>query len=391
MEVNRKPNRKPQFKKPLPIEKSANTITEAEMLNRIQNFKEELNKMNSVGIDKTILSNIIIESIDLNKLMAQPSNKRSVQLSNTTTGYPVINTVSQETILLDTLTIKDNGLFNSFKLNYKLNRGHKTYYTILDLTVSNNEGHNLKPYTYTEYLEHLGRIRLYLIENYGITINVSEAKFKSIEINNTQQMAQPFQEYLPILEAIEPFISKKRFTHRLEVRRVNQQPNTVYFRNNQMTLKFYNKSNQLQELSFTCEDNLLRIEYTLTNKGVSRQLKSNKIADINQNTIVTFFNESLFTDLVEPFNKAINSSNTKVIKLYHTVKKQKQRGAFREFIHRLNASDILIDSQQLYDIATYELKHDTHKSRHKKIMEDLLNPKYQNVLNKFHELIDKFL
>ena len=91
MEVNRKPQRKPQFK-----------ITKAEMLNRIQNFKKELNKMNSVGIDKTILSNIIIESIDLNKLMAQPSNKRSVQLSSTTTGYSVIDTVSQETILLDT-------------------------------------------------------------------------------------------------------------------------------------------------------------------------------------------------------------------------------------------------------------------------------------------------
>ena len=57
MEVNKKPQRKPQFKKQLPIKIVSNETTndyKAKTYKEIINFREELNKMNSVGIDKTI-------------------------------------------------------------------------------------------------------------------------------------------------------------------------------------------------------------------------------------------------------------------------------------------------------------------------------------------------
>lgn len=339
-----------------------------------------------IGIDKTILSNIQVEAIDINKFMAQPSNKRSIQYCNDTTGYPVINTVSHETILLDTLTIKDNGLFNSFKLNYKLSRGTKIYYTILELTVSDNDGNNLKPMPYEAYMLHLDNIKSYMKENYGITINVSEAKFKSIEINRTEQMNQQFQEYLPVIEACEQFMSNKRYSHKMTASDLRKQPSTVYFKNAQMTLKFYDKTKQLQELSIECKDNLLRIEYTLHGMGVARGLLTNKVSELSQETIEQFFSESIAIDIIAPFNKAIANSNKKISSLYKQYHKQFKRGAFTKFLNSRELDDILLDVSQIEPIAVAEFtgKNSTY---YKKQVAQLP----QNVFSLYHELVRKFL
>lgn len=339
-----------------------------------------------IGIDKTVLSNIIIEAINPNVFTSQPTNKCSIQLCNDSTGYSVIDTVSDETILLDTLTIKDNGLFNSFKLNYKLSKGAKIYYTSLDLSVSDNEGNNLKPYTFEEYLSYLGKVRMYLMKTYGLTVSFDEAKFKSIEINNTQQMNYQFQSYLPLIEASEQFMSNKRYPHKLTASDLRKKPSTVYFKNSQMTLKFYDKTKQLQELSIECQDNLLRIEYTLYNKGVARALLTNKLSELSQETIEQFFRDSIAIDIIRPFNSAIINSNKKISSLYKKYHKQFKRGAFTKFLNSIELNEILLDVSQLETIAEAELK-GKNSTYYKKQLKKLP----QNVFSLYYELIRKFI
>lgn len=83
-------------------------------------------------------------------------------------------------------------------------KGDRNYYTILDVTIATKEGEsdNLRPLNISEYRNKINNIKSYMQRIYGIYLDISEARFHTIELNITNEMMYPFHDYRMIFEAV---------------------------------------------------------------------------------------------------------------------------------------------------------------------------------------------
>lgn len=273
--------------------------------------------INKIGIDKihiklnrntTIGAKIVevIEGIDIvkfNQAKILYMNKINLDTSYNTSMIRDVKT-NQE-INLKYLNIKDDILFNSFKLYSYEMRGNHFIQCEFDLFVKNINGNNMLPKTVSEVKNHYKEVIRHIKDTYGIYLNENIILIESIEINSTFRLEHEYSYYNYLLELF----------YKLAPRSYNKCINvtTFYLNNNSTSLKTYDKTEQLKRKDIDSM-NLIRFEYTLKNrKKIKEVFNTYNLNQITDEQIEAFFKKNIEKDFLNIFEKHKKKSD-KLIK-----------------------------------------------------------------------------
>ena len=345
------------------------------------------------GIDKSEIRNIIIESIDFNVL--RNNQKVVYNVSQSELAQIIKLHGKDEYIRLDRLYIPDDELFNSFTMDYKKDMGTRGYYTSLDLAIKPKKGkqHNLIPMTLEQYKDKLETIRQYLINKYGVYINYEDSRIHYIELNITQMMNYQFKDYYYLFEAIKNNRNKKKYLKYSYVGEDNIETFELFHKRKTQVMKFYDKTKQLYDCFRIQVDNkYMRLEYSLTGYDKIKQvLGTDKVQDLTEDTIRSFLNDSISSDVFTPIQKYIDKTNKELTKKYKEIKKQYKRGFIREFAHYCNKKDTdIFDMNQVLEIAKKDIRKSNNAAKNKRLIDSIMSPVLKNNLDKFNEFKIKF-
>lgn len=337
------------------------------------------------GLDRTVLRNIDILEIDLNKARLHDVK---IDLSSNPQGYKI------DDITIDRLEIKDNIVFDKLILDYAISNGVRNYYCELELTLSTiGQDHNNKiPLSMYEYINKLDVITQYIDNTYGVRIDIENTRFKEVEINITGEMEYPYKGYDTIFRAIALGRNKKRYSvapiiylnQSLELRNAD---NKRSFR-----LKIYDKTTQLKTKGGN-DKNLLRIEYVLKSYDVIQsKLGASKVLDITDDIIKEFLNEYIQEDIFNAVERYIHMSNKELKALYKQVKSECKRGFVKEFGHRASHVGVnTFDLEQVFEICKKDIVKSKNNKRYRDTLTKTMPPQLQNNYAKLSEIHDKFI
>lgn len=346
-----------------------------------------------IGIDRTELRNIRVESIDIDKLRASDG---LISFTNNELGY-LLYTTTGEAKRVDRLVIKDGYMFNSFRLDYKKMRGDRSYYTILDVTISTKEGEsdNLRPLNISEYRNKIKNIKNYIRDFYGVYLDISEARFNTIELNVTNEMLEPFHEYTRIFEAVRKKRNQKKYPV-VGIKEKKLQYETYIFSNKSLTneLKLYNKTEQLAYcFSIYKKENYMRFEYRLNSyELIENRLGTSRLSELTDEVIRDFLSKSIREDIFKPVETYINDSNKSLNRLYRDLKKRYKRGYIRQFAQYSSQIDVdILDMAQVIEIAKKDMSKSSNFSHNYKLVDEVMPNSLKNNFNKLAELKEKFI
>lgn len=346
-----------------------------------------------VGIDRTELRNIRVDAIDMDKLRATDS---LISFTNNELGY-LLHTTTGEAKRVDRLVIKDGYMFNSFMLDFKKMKGDRNYYTILDVTIATKEGEsdNLRPLNISEYRNKINNIRSYMQRIYGIYLDISEARFHTIELNITNEMMYPFHDYRMIFEAVRQKRNHKKYPV-FGLKEKKLQYETYIFSNKSLTneLKLYNKTEQLAYcFSIYKKEQFMRFEYRLHSYDlIQNRLGTSRVSELTDQNIRDFLSKSIQEDIFKPVEAFLSDSNKKLEQTYKNLKKQYKRGHTRLFANYCNGKEVaILDAEQIYNIIKKNTTKTNHLAENKRLIYSVVSDCLVGNLAKLDELKDKFL
>lgn len=346
-----------------------------------------------VGIDRTELRNIRVDAIDMDKLRATDS---LISFTNNELGY-LVHATTGEAKRVDRLVIKDGYMFNSFMLDFKKMKGDRNYYTILDVTIATKEGEsdNLRPLNISEYRNKINNIKSYMQRIYGIYLDISEARFYSIELNITNEMMYPFHDYRMIFEAVRQKRNHKKYPV-FGLKEKKLQYETYIFSNKSLTneLKLYNKTEQLAYcFSIYKKEQFMRIEYRLHSYDlIQNRLGTSLVSELTDQNIRDFLSKSIQEDIFKPVEAFLSDSNKKLEQTYKNLKKQYKRGHTRLFANYCNGKEVaILDAEQIYNIIKKNTTKTNHLAENKRLIYSVVSDCLVGNLDKLDELKDKFL
>lgn len=346
-----------------------------------------------VGIDRTELRNIRVDAIDMDKLRATDS---LISFTNNELGY-LVHVTTGEAKRVDRLVIKDGYMFNSFMLDFKKMKGDRNYYTILDVTIATKEGEsdNLRPLNISEYRNKINNIKSYMQRIYGIYLDISEARFHTIELNITNEMMYPFHDYRMIFEAVRQKRNHKKYPV-FGLKEKKLQYETYIFSNKSLTneLKLYNKTEQLAYcFSIYKKEQFMRFEYRLHSYDlIQNRLGTSRVSELTDQNIRDFLSKSIQEDIFKPVEAFLSDSNKKLEQTYKNLKKQYKRGHTRLFANYCNGKEVaILDAEQIYNIIKKNTTRTNHLAENKRLIYSVVSDCLVGNLEKLSELKDKFL
>lgn len=347
-----------------------------------------------VGIDKTELRNIEVGKIDIDRLIQ--SEKAQISFTDSELGYLVQDTEGNRH-RVDSIVINDEYMFNSFRLGYKKRKGDRDYYTILDVTIATKEGEsdNLRPLNISEYRNKINNIKSYMRDIYGVYLDISEARFNTIEVNITNEMIHKFHDYRMIFEAVRQKRNHKKYPV-FGLKEKKLQYETYIFSNKSLTneLKLYNKTEQLAYcFSIYKKENYMRMEYRLNSyELIANRLGTDKVKDLTDEAIRDFLSKSIQEDIFKPVEAYINDTNKQLDKMYKNLKKKYKRGHIRQFAQYCSQKEVqILDMEQVVAIAKKDMSKSNHFKLNYKIVDEVMPTVLKNNLDKLAELKDKFI
>lgn len=352
---------------------------------------ENLNRY--VGIDRTELRNIRVDSIDIDKLRATDSR---ISFTNNELGY-LVHTTTGEAKRVDRLVIKDGYMFNSFRLDFKKMKGDRNYYTILDVTIATKEGEsdNLRPLNISEYRNKINNIKHYIQDRYGVVLDISEARFNTIEVNITNEMMHTFHDYRLIFEAVRQKRNHKKYPV-FGLKEKKLQYETYIFSNKSLTneLKLYNKTEQLAYcFRIYKKENFMRFEYRLNSyELIANRLGTSRVSELTDQNIRDFLSESIQEDIFKPVDAYMSDSNKELDKMYKNIKKKYKRGHTRLFANYCNGKEVsILDAEQIYNIVKKNTTKTNHLAENKRLIYSVVSDCLVGNLDKLDELKEKFI
>ena len=346
-----------------------------------------------VGIDRTELRNLIVYQVDLQKLQNTDSK---IRLTESQLGY-MTRDIEGNIIRVENIVISDGFMFNSFRLDYKKEKGNRTYYTILDVTIATKEGEsdNLRPLNISEYRNKIENIKHYMQEIYGIYLDVSEARFNTIEVNITNEMMHTFHDYRMIFEAVRLKRNHKKYPV-FGLKEKKLQYETYIFSNKGLTnqLKLYNKTEQLSYcFSIYRKEQFMRFEYRLHSYDlIQNRLGTDKLSELTDQAIRDFLSKSIQEDIFEPVEAYLSDTNKQLDKMYKNIKKKYKRGHTRLFANYCNGKEVaILDAEQIYNIVKKNTTKTNHLAENKRLIYSVVSDCLVGNLDKLDELKDKFL
>lgn len=272
--------------------------------------------MDLIGIDKTVIKNFTVKSVDMNKLQSESNVDNVMVLRNCKNRYNYFMEQRQDNFNL--IKITDNTLFNGLKIDVKkIGENSFIQYATLDLSIKQKGNNNLAPLTVGAYLQKVQAVFKYIQERYGIYMDISDIKFQSIELNATIELNNEFSEYIRAFDLLMDLAPKTYKDHKTHKDRLTNKVDYMVIYNKSIACKFYNKADQLQEVySFDTGKNILRVEYTILNSEKMKDIFGHcELNKLNDEDIKQFVKTKFESDFISRFEKFKEGNSSKLIKI----------------------------------------------------------------------------
>ena len=349
-----------------------------------------------IGIDKTVIKGFRMELMDKDKLL----KNSNVVLQEREMGV-LTKGVDGSNIEIDYLKVTDGHVFNYLVMGVKYNKGIRTIYSMIELSIAEGTDSNLKPLNVSEYRNKIKRVFKYLEDMYGLYFNVEELYLDDMEINITAQMDRQFVEYeyllnnmvylVPRKYELSPYIGKDRTVKQYT------------FFNNAVEGKIYDKSRQLnQKFEIKRLDKqYMRIEYTLHgSKKIESALGTRLVAEMTDKAIEEYLFKQINKDLIKPIQKHIVESDKKLLNMALDLKEKDSRRWASSFLNsaiaqkediRNGALPLVIDMEQIKKIIGMVSPSKNRKRTLDRLRDNMDEHAYLlNNFTKLDEIIGKF-
>lgn len=365
----------------------------------------ELKSDKLILLDKICLYNfsvILVDDVE-NLQAAEIITKKEKQAK-------YVTLVTGETF--STLHIKQTEFFDDFFYGVRKNdiRGY------IEMSVPNDGFHNLNCLTVKQYSQRIKDTAYFLQKNYGITVDFSNLKFKSMEINKTIILNHNFQEYrrpialmmylLPNILRLKEADFSETDIHptKIENYRRNISTYTKSSGKKGISVKVYDKKKQLEMCFkiFTLH-NYLRYEITLkSSTKIKLAFGDNSFSAITDELIQHYFINFIICNIVNPYNSHCKKRDTALRRIlkanYEPESKTWTRdtlAAIRE-IEIKNGIPFMLEIEEL-NLQIGCLKIDNKQKRYNlkkrfiQLCEDQNSIFIQNDGRKYDELVGKLL
>lgn len=266
-----------------------------------------------IGLDRTVISNFRIESIDFAKLSAHGN------ITLETEGQFAYNLKNGSSFRW--LKIVDNHFFGTLVAGTRKAERFKQDYARLDIRIGTNQEGNLQNKLLIDYKRYILEVFDYLYREYGIMADYTDIKFNLMEINCTFEIQHLFHEYHRILRLI-MFNLPQTYKKLGQIQTANKkkyrlETETFYRGNSSMELKIYDKKKQIEQVYHkTIQNNFMRIEIVLKKpQKIKEVFHTNLVKKITDKQIHEFY-IGQFKKLIEtPFYKWKYDNDKKIYQM----------------------------------------------------------------------------
>lgn len=266
-------------------------------------------------VDQLVLNNIeILHITDIEQLIS----RNIVEISTKPMQYTMADGME-----FTRLQIVNDGVIDRLCAGaiYKPNR--KINYCDLSLSVQSTIG-NLYCHTADNYKTKLMEIKKHLWITYGILISIENAAIKTIEINRTFLINEPYSSYHRVLEVMMHNLPKelKNKMQTYNVKKDSNQNRTYYAGSSQSKqryteIKIYDKSAQLSsELQINLSESYMRVEIRFSgSQNIKRAFGTRYLSKITDDMINLCYNKKMTRYFFNPYKRWLRNRNDYLIKL----------------------------------------------------------------------------
>lgn len=342
--------------------------------------KTNVFNFNYFGIDKSVLGDIYITSIDEEKLKKAVDSYDSSVIKLDYTKDKTLYSLDDRYIR--SIYINMYGAKITTKCTSKEN-DTELIQSISKADIHINPiGFNIKPLSISEYQERLKQVFDNVKDIVGIEYNYSSAVFKKLEINKTFTIDSDFSKYKRCIDLLVNNIPTCRFSNTGElkvaqwecVKDKHKTFETLLLKSKRRQLKIYDKVKQLIDISRTDDQlkavvntiqhlnhKVMRVEYTLQDLGFVKDMTDKQIAKL--------FKDNFNADILHPYKEWREINKTTLISLVNSCKRVDRYWKV-EFVRRCKAYEhnhripLLFDVEDLKEVL-YITEGSTRKAQDK--------------------------
>lgn len=201
-------------------------------------------------------------------------------------------------------------------------------YGKMQLSINDEEYHNLNCYTIKEYIDKIEEAKKFLYDQYGITVNMKYIKYDSLEINKTIVINDNFSKYSRPLSLMMYLLP-----NRLQLKEVDymgkslqskkvidykKKPETYMkiSKGKTLIIKIYDKTEQLKKFKILVGHNYLRFEITLVGaKKIDEKLGTSNVWELTDEKVNQFFYEFIEKNVQEAYTKYCKNRSPQLRKI----------------------------------------------------------------------------
>lgn len=283
------------------------------MPKNLNDIAENLNER--IGIDKSIVYDFVLSSIDIDRLNYKAtynSNWQYVELSRDDKSLLVL----EDGTHLGKLLIKDKKIGKMTISFGKIGlTGHYGIRSSLELTVSGS-GNNVQNLSTKEYQARITDVFDYLASEYGVVADYSSLRIRKLELNATFFLAEPYEKYrypiLMIMRNVPPKNFSEKGSNRVkyatwsaaDIASQQDRLETALVKNNSVELKIYNKTRWARDngILLSTDRDLMRIEYTIKDSKILRaNFGDNLVSSLSDEKITALFRKYFNRDIASRY------------------------------------------------------------------------------------------
>lgn len=334
----------------------------------------DLELIERIGIDKTVITNFKINYIDITYL-------NCMGIEFITDNSSLLQSGNGIGIAKLKITDKFFGKLVCGMTNANAKKIYKPYVK-LELIVSENN--NLQNLTVSEYKQRISQTFDYIKEKYGIIIgyDFNTLQLSYMEINSTFKLTCDFNSYKRALIILMSNLPDKKYSsknwHRIKCKtfsEINKEYNcmnleTLSVGNSSIEFVVYDKSKQLKDLkginlSYSC----IRIEYKLKRKDSRLNTLGGTVGNLSDEKIKAFYITNFTNDIVKPYKAYSNNIGNFFENVLRPLLTKSNRQWYRDFIRIVreyeakNGLPMLIDINDILPILKEYFKQNYARSK----------------------------
>ncbi len=303
--------------------------------------RQDLNLVERIGIDRSVLCNFNVLEVDEKKFKNAAQNQFGEKV------YSQIMHDDQSPIKLDDgrgvskLVIKHSRI-GKLMVSFEKNNlsGREYIKSSLELMVS-EDANNVQNLNSVEYQARISNVFKELDEKFGLKIDYSSIRIKKLEINATFFLNEAYEKYrLPILLLIRN-VPVKRYGKNKENNAVKyaawyeanaklgeEKLETALVKNSSIELKIYNKGKHLNDLGMidALDKGLMRVEYTIKDRRILQNaFGDDLVTSLTDQKINSLFRKYFNRDIVVPYQNWVCRNHEHLVNLTKKHRKLYQR------------------------------------------------------------------